>query len=213
MVADLATWLSEAWKDYQDTWAAADQELYDLCRRRGHDTFIDVYTKIAFINRVYAAGISRSIVAVDGADSETQVARGLLDLRADVHASLSRLCALDGIGRDTMGAIVEEHAKLTDALSVHCGNVRPTSFVSKYLHFHCDLVPIYDSRTVEAIGKVLAPYVPRYQRTSGLLRQPATYDPNYYWYAGRFLRLWELAGATTPGLTIKMVDHALWEMG
>jgi hypothetical protein len=75
------------------------------------------------------------------------------------------------------------------------------------------LMPIYDSRAVAAIGKVLASHIPKYQRTAGLLRRPTVYDPNYYWYAGRFLRLWELARETTPDLTIKMLDHALWEMG
>ncbi len=133
MVADLGAWLSEAWSDYQNTWAAADQELYELCRRRGHDTFIDVYTKVAFINRVYAAGITRAVASVDGKDGETLVATAFVELRAEVNASLSRLAASDGINLSTMGAIVEEHAKLTDALASRCGNVRLPSFVSKYL--------------------------------------------------------------------------------
>ncbi|MBU2602473.1 MAG: hypothetical protein KKA32_09940 [Actinobacteria bacterium] len=213
MVANLASWLSDAWTDYQNGWAAADRELYDLCVRRGHDSFIDVYTKVAFINRVYAAGISRSIPTAAGADGETRVAQALVDSRVHVGASLTRLSGLDGINPDALMTIVEEHAKLVDQLALHCGGVRPTSFASKYLHFHCDLVPIFDSRVVEAIGKVMAPHIPRYQPTQQLLPRPPQYEPNYYWYVGRFLRLWELAGEVTPTPTVKMLDHALWQRG
>jgi hypothetical protein len=57
---DLRTRLSKAIKSYEVGWKPVDGELYDLCRRRPrHDDFADVYTKVAMIGRVYAAGIAR----------------------------------------------------------------------------------------------------------------------------------------------------------
>lgn len=58
--------------------------------------------------------------------------------------------------------------------------------------------------------EVLGERVPRFTRTDSLLERPTVYDPNYYWYAGRFFRLWETLGETNPGVTVKMLDHALW---
>ncbi len=124
MVADLGLWLSDAWTDYQKGRAAADRELYDLCLRRGHECFVDVYTKVAFISRVYAAGISRSIPALGDADGETRVAQALVDSHAAVGASLSRLSGLDRISPDALVTIVEEHARLVEELALRCGGVR-----------------------------------------------------------------------------------------
>jgi hypothetical protein len=73
---DLSTRLSKAIKSYEVGWKPIDGELYELCRRRPrHDDFADVYTKVAVIGRVYAAGIARSSKA-DG-DREAAVANGL----------------------------------------------------------------------------------------------------------------------------------------
>ena len=58
---DLAVWIGDAWKDYQETWAMVDEELHDLCHRHGHERFKDVYTKVAMVNRVYMAGITRVV--------------------------------------------------------------------------------------------------------------------------------------------------------
>ena len=58
---DLGAWLDDAWKDYQGTWAMVDEELHDICHRHGHEQFEDVYTKVAMVNRVYMAGITRVV--------------------------------------------------------------------------------------------------------------------------------------------------------
>lgn len=206
----LKHWLLEAWDDYQATWAVVDHELYDLCSRKGHDRFEDVYAKVAIINRVYMAGISRSIAATDDADAELQVSRLLVKDRDEVSAGLQQLQAINNLTAVSMVTIVEVHGAITRRLAGDLGATNLCSFVSKYLHFHCPTVPIYDSRVAEHIVEALGAVVPRGTHTEKLLERPAIFDSSYYWYAGRFLKLWRLLQGSMPGATVKMLDHALW---
>lgn len=59
-----------------------DDELYELCRRRGrHDDFNDVYPKVAIVGRVYMAGVSRAWGGERDPDHdpETETARALIE--------------------------------------------------------------------------------------------------------------------------------------
>ena len=210
---ELSDWLSEAWKDHQGTWAVVDHELYDLCARKGHDRLEDVYAKVAIINRVYAAGIARSVAARGSEDAELLVSRLLVDCRDQLSECLAHLEQVEELTSVSMVAIVAAHGSLTRRLASEIGGVNLCSFLSKYLHFHCPSVPIYDSRVAEHIAGVLGHQVPRGTRTDRLLPRPPIYDPSYYWYTGRFLKLWELVQESTPGATVKMLDHALWRGG
>jgi hypothetical protein len=127
-----------------------------------------------------------------------------------IWSSLRMLNPVSDLNADTMSLIVGVHGMVTQGLSerLHGANLR--SFVSKYLHFHCPFVPIYDSLTAAAITKVLAPYVKQWARPTDILPQPDHVDPTFYWYAARFLQLWEQARQAKPGVTVKMIDHALW---
>ena len=109
-----------------------------------------------------------------------------------------------------MAAIASAHGAITQRLASDLGATNLCSFVSKYLHFHCPIVPIYDSRVAEHIVGVLGEHVPPYTPTTRLLERPAAYDASYYWDAGRFLKLWQLARETVPEATVQMLDHALW---
>ncbi|MBN1461212.1 MAG: hypothetical protein JXA57_16915 [Armatimonadetes bacterium] len=207
---ELAHWLAEAWSDYQGSWAVVDRELYDLCARKGHDRLEDVYAKVAIINRVYMAGITRSVRAVDDADAELRVSRLLVRCADELSAHLAHLREINDLTAETMATVVTAHGSITQRLAADLQATNLCSFVSKYLHFHCPMVPIYDSRVAEHIVEVLGEHVPRSARTERLLDRPRVFHPSYYWYAGRFLRLWQLARESTPEATVKMLDHALW---
>jgi hypothetical protein len=206
----LADWLKDSKDDYEKTWSVVDSELYDLCGRKRHDLLRDVYTKVAIINRVYMAGISRSVAAGVDSDAELRVSRVLADCSDEVSSRLGELERIDDLSRTSMRTIVAAHGSLTKRLGEGLGARSLSSFVSKYLHFHCPIVPIYDSRVVESIGRVLANRVPAHTRTDQLLERPPVFDANYYWYAGRFLVIWQLANEAVPEMTVKLLDHALW---
>ena len=207
---ELPNWLAEAWDDYQSTWAVVDQELYDLCARKSHDHLEDVYAKVAIINRVYMAGITRSVPVTAEVDAKLRVSRLLLGCRDELSTHLTELQGIDDLTAESMAAIVTAHGSITQRLASDLEATNLCSFMSKYLHFHCPVVPIYDSRVAEHIVKILGEEVPRYTPTERLLARPQIYDPNYYWYAGRFLRLWQLIQQQNPEATVKMLDHALW---
>lgn len=205
-----ARWLAEAWDDYRRTWSVVDDELHDLCARKGHERHDDVYAKVAIINRVYNAGISRSVRGTESGDAELRVSQLLADCHGAFSADLDRIRAFDDLTSDSMATIVAAHGAITQSLARGLDATNLCSFVSKYLHFHCPIVPIYDSRVAETVAEILADVVPKGTRTQRLLERPAVYDPSYYWYAGRFLTLWQLARDAAPDATVKMLDHALW---
>ena len=87
---ELALWLDAARADYERGWASVDSELHGLCSRKGNIIFEDVYTKVAVVNRVYIAGISRVVRYEEfRADPEAAVARGLVGVADEVESSLS----------------------------------------------------------------------------------------------------------------------------
>jgi hypothetical protein len=147
----LAGQLQRALEHYRATWQSADAELYGLCQRRwSHHNFADVYTKVAIMGRVYEAGVPRSFQAPG--DSEATVTYGLIE-QADLIEK--RLTALHGrrFDRQTAAEIVELHGGVTRKLAERTGDAWLTSFVSKYLHFHCPIVPLYDSNAAGRIGQ------------------------------------------------------------
>lgn len=93
---DLAARLSQAIKTSEARWKPVDSELYDLCgRRSSQNDFPDVYTKVAVIGRVYAAGVARAWRG-DG-DPETEVTRVLMEQADLIQTGLRRLqeCRFD----------------------------------------------------------------------------------------------------------------------
>lgn len=206
--SDLAASLAWAIENYRATWQPVDSELYDLCNRRpSQGVFADVYAKVAIIGRVYAAGISRT-VRVDG-DPEAAVARGLMEQADLIDETLDTL-ADSQLDRATAGQIIELHARVARGLLPHTGGIWQQSFVSKYLHFHCDRVPVYDSRAEAAIGRsVNWPGVYSARDTIG---RPADWLTSYYNFTTAFVVLYERATSVTPvEPTVKEVDYLLWQ--
>ncbi len=207
---DLAAHLAQAIQSYGASWKPVDGELYALCvRRSSHDDFADVYTKVAMIGRVYEAGVARAWRGTG--DPETQVTQTLIE-----QAYLIRT-GLQGLGsrsfeRQTAAEIVELHGHIARAISHRTKGVFLASFVSKYLHFHCPIVPIYDSNAQAAIGQ----YVD--QTAVGPIRKAMAQLPEwaraYRNFVAAFVVLHERAHAETPlKPTVKELDHLLWQPG
>lgn len=205
---DLAAALSQAIEGYRATWQPVDSELYDLCRRRASQrAFADVYTKVTIIGRVYAAGIPRTVRA-DG-DPEAAVARGIME-QADLIDKTLHALADAQLDRATAGQVIELHARTARGLRPHTGGTWQQSFVSKYLHFHCDLVPVYDSRAEAAIGRFVS--WPAVYGVRNSIGRPADWLTRYYNFATAFVTLYEsAAAAASVHATVKDVDYLLWQ--
>lgn len=205
---DLTARLSQAIRDYEASWKPVDSELYDLCRRRKrHDDFADVYTKVAIIGRVYEAGVARAWRG-EG-DPETEITRVLIEQADLIQSGLQRLEG-DLFERQTAARIVELHGDVTRAISHRSGKRFLASFVSKYLHFHSPIVPIFDSNAQAAIGGFVD------QELVDPIRETLTALPEwaraYRNFVAAFVVLYERAcSETTLTPTVKELDHLLWQ--
>lgn len=200
--------LAQAIKGYETSWKPVDAELYDLCRRRPrHDDFADVYTKVVLIGRVYEAGVARAWRG-EG-DPESIITNVLLENAELIRGSLQRLAGRS-FDRETAAEIVELHGHIARAISRKSGGVFLAAFVSKYLHFHCPIVPIYDSNAQAAIGRYVN------QEIVGQIRKAMTQLPEwaraYRNFLAAFIVLYERACAeTTLNPSVKELDHLLWQ--
>ena len=219
------TALSDAINEYENSWKPVDRELYDLCRRRkSHHDSADVYTKVAVVGRVYAAGIPRAWGRKHDYPPESEIAqirkklpeRGVTDL---LYGNADRIQnGLDGLkghqfGPQVAREIVALHGSVTTAIHARSG-LYLTSFVSKYLHFHSDIVPIYDDRArftiYNRVDRSTATQVTRRSLTG--LR---SWIVEYRSFVARFMVLYEryeraCAEAGKPAPTVKELDHLLW---
>jgi len=207
---DLTARLSQAIDAYNGGWRTVDEELYALCRRRkGPRDFADAYAKVAVIGRVYAAGVARSWRG--GGDAETETAKVLSGAEvAELIQNGLRCIGDHPFDRARAREIVELHGQVTRAISLSSGNVLLTSFVSKYLHFHCPIVPIYDSNAQSAVGT----FVERSQVKG--VRKELVDLPESVWayrnFVAAFVVLHERAYAETNHKpSVKEIDHLLWQ--
>jgi hypothetical protein len=205
---DLECLLQQAAAHYVTTWQAVDTELYNLCRRRpSQRTFADVYTKTAFIGRVYQAGIERAFRGKG--DPQSAVAQSLIEQADLIDRGLAQLNG-QSFDRSAAAPIIELHGRITLGLAAYTGGVRLTSFVSKYLHFHCPIVPIYDSLAAGAIGKYVD-WVDVDKVRAPLMALPDC-AREYRNYVAAFVVLYEQARrGTTLQPRVRDVDYLLWQ--
>jgi len=160
---------------------------------------------VAVIGRVYGAQVVRSFKAAKGKDKELIVARGLVEQADVVTAALTALG--QQFDRQAAAAIVELHTRITRKLADSTNGVWLSSFVSKYLHFHCPLVPIYDSRAASSIGKFAGRRTVAEIRATMITEDSAT---AYRRFVIAFVALRERVWDETPlRPTVKEIDHLL----
>jgi hypothetical protein len=167
----------------------------------------NVYTKVAIIGRVYEAGVPRSFQAPG--DSEATVTYGLIE-QADLIEK--RLTALHGrrFDRQTAAEIVEVHGGVTRKLAERTGDAWLTSFVSKYLHFHCPIVPLYDSNAAGRIGQFVDWQLVASVRDS--LTTLPDWARAYRNFVAAFVVLYERVWAETPlQPSVRDIDYLLWQ--
>ena len=102
--------------------------------------------------------------------------------------------------------ILTVHGLILNLLSgLTIDNQSARSFVSKYLHFHNPIVPIYDS--------VAAGFLPKFISVRGVLIPTAEHaDSTYSEYLYRFARLTESAASQGTTVTVRSLDYyLLWK--
>jgi hypothetical protein len=103
--------------------------------------------------------------------------------------------------------IVEAHGRFCQLLRpVLRGRRSARSFASKYLHFHCPAVPLYDS----VASSRLARHGSR-DEIDRVFERPKDADDSYYGFVLWFWQLYLAARKIRQGITVRLLDlYLLW---
>jgi len=202
---DLTTF-RKAVKRGSRNWATTDAILYRLCREMPkHSDPGKTRAKLLIIGRSYATGIERAIPS-DGKQGSAieQLADHLCRNAKRIDEQLGRLRRLDGSRVEHFRRAVDVHGKIVRILGKIC--VRsPRSFVSKYLHFHFPIVPIYDRYARRAITSA----VPWTEEVNAVFVPPRTADAEYCRFSKRFWVLYQEAQRVKGHIRVKELDRYL----
>lgn len=200
----------KAVNDYLQNWDLIDKTLYSLCQKNyAHDSMNSVKAKLWIIGRTYATGIERKIKS-NGyqGGSLSQLALHLSDNKKDVDGILKELkltCNGLKFTQQKLENIVSLHGRFVDLIKgVTRKNQSSRSFVSKYMHFHCPVVPIYDSFASQTLTKFV-----RWNNNLIVFDKPRIVDEDYLWFVLRFWELYKRASEQVDVERVKYLDYYL----
>jgi len=173
--------------DYIQNWDLLDKALYSLCQKNyAHDSMNSIKAKLWIIGRTYATGIERKINS-NGyqGGSLSQLANHLYENRKIVNSILGELSSISNNYKLTqlkLERIVTLHGRFVDLIKdITRKSQSSRSFVSKYMHFHCPIVPIYDSFASQTLPKFV-----RWNNNLMVFDEPKVVDEDYLWFVLRF---------------------------
>ena len=200
-----------AWAEYQRQWQLMDTYLYRMCQEYPDHAALDVVQmKVLIIARTYMAGLERSANKGDG-QAIQRVAQQIYAQQHEIVPIFATLTMIaEPLSPQTLATIVQLHGAFNRFLTTArqpsgqlllFRNVR--SFASKYLHFHCPAVPIYDSIAANRLDQW-------YQgQPSYKVCDLDDADQYYYWFCMRFWQYYQ--AAPSEGKTVKRLDnYLLW---
>ena len=203
---------------YAGNWGLVDRELRHLCTERciGHGTFAVTFPKVVIIDEAYNAGLARTVRNGDvhGFDAQRSVAMWLSGQgrqTIDMAIASERRAAMTTL--EWLQVCLSGHGAVTKGLSILGAEESwPTSFVSKYLHFHNADYVIYDSVVDERLRTLLAEaWSVKTVRCRVLEPQDClNYSSAYFGYLNRFAFFVEAAKQVRQS-TFKELDHFLWK--
>jgi len=201
-------------KSYKERDEATNVVLYDLCRRwPNHDDIGEINAKLFIIGRTYATGIERGIESPGGqGGSMYRLSTHVLKNRVKLDAILKRLNLVqEPLNARKLLVIVDAHRKLMNLIrpilrksKSKQDSLDPRSFVSKYLHFHCPAVPIFDNNAANCLRRLVP-----WRDVDPLEDAPSGADHSYTRYVTRFLKLYQEAMEAGLNPTVKHLDAYL----
>ena len=197
----------KATDDYRQNWSLTDKTLYSLCQNNfPHDSMGNINAKLWIIGRAYATGIERKIKS-NGyqGDSLSQLAKHIYENKQVVNNIFDKL---QSISKDSsltvqkLEMIISLHGRFVELIKEITREKQSSrSFVSKYMHFHCPIVPIYDSIASQTINKFV-----RWHKSLIVFDKPDVADENYFWFTLRFWKLYGIASEAIDVLKVKDID-------
>ncbi len=205
-----------SWKDYKGSCAdykknyeLLNQILYDLCKKHpNHRDMAAINAKLWIIGRSTASGIERMIKSkgVQGS-SLGQLGDHIYKNQRTVESIFRQLAAItEPLTPEKLKIIITEHGRFVDLLAQKLRkNQSPRSFASKYMHFHCPAVPIYDSYA----SRELFSY--RWNDRYEIFERPAGADETYYYFIIYFWQLYQNFKKSVKTVNVRLLDcYLLW---
>ncbi len=199
---------SKSRTNYSQDWKLTDQILYNLCRESfDHSSLCSINAKLWIIGRTYATGIERKI-PTDGKQggSLTQLAQLLYKKRKKINQIFHKLQNYsEPLILESLRNIVILHGVFTNILKQVARKKHvPRSFASKYMHFHCSSVPIYDTYAVRALKKLVP-----WKNELIISKKSPCIDEEYLWHISRFWNLYQTVSQYSNSAKVKHIDYYL----
>lgn len=213
MIQNWIKWKEEynkAWADYEKLWSFFDETLYDLFKKYPeHDTRKKIVAKVGLLGRAYFSGLERH-----SKKNLSGIADFFFNNRKSIDEVFSKLTVLrEPLNEKKMLEIISLHGIFLEMLKklTRDGNsVR--SFASKYMHFHCNAVPIYDNIAASIIRK--KDWYPLTNKNIRKFPMPRGADKTYYEYCLRFFAMYNDLRESGLDLSVKRLDkYLLWCAG
>ncbi len=202
-------------KDYQDSvadyersgWRLIDDTLYRLCREhRVHDSESSINAKVVLIGLGYTTGIQRKIRTKGTQGSSiSQVVEFFFQHREEIDRWFTDLRKIsEPLDHLKIRKILMLHGLLVNRLAQRTiQNQSVRSFVSKYMHFHNPVVPMYD----DVAATFLQGLVPLRMIRNSVIRRVTCADSEYADYVRRFAALYFASQGLS--VTVRSLDYYL----
>jgi hypothetical protein len=194
---------------HRQAWGAVDEVLYGLCREYPfHHLLRGINAKVILIGRSFATGVERHISS-DGTQGSSigKLAEHLHAAHTEVDETIERLATLrEPLNPEKLQVIVGEHGRFCRLISKIAREENAlASFASKYLHFHCPVVPIYDSWVCKQAWRM------RQKAGLRVFDAPAEAHDGYYWYTLCFWQLYSQVRGAIPDVNVRLAEaYLLW---
>ena len=197
--------------DYLKNWELQNKILYDLCKKHPHHSdYQTINAKLWLIGRTYATGIERMILSHgEQGSSLSQLSRHMHKNRKTLESIFKKLSSIkEPLNPEKLKVIVNEHGRFVEIFSQRLRKNRSArSFASKYLHFHCPAVPLYDKFAAQELRKMF-----RWNDDFEIFNKPATADEDYYYFIMRFWQLYQQMRDLGKKVNVRFIDcYLLWK--
>jgi hypothetical protein len=144
----------------------------------------------------------------DQGSSLDQLSSYIYKHRAEVDAIFDQVTSIrEPLTPEKLKAIVIAHGRFTELLANKVRKNRSArSFVSKYMHFHNRVVPIYDSYASGEISRIC-----RWSDEFKVFKEPQKADEEYYYFILLFWQLYRKFKESVKYVNVRLVDcYLLW---
>jgi hypothetical protein len=154
-------WKSSDGKDYRDAqkergklYSRIDRILYEMCKKwPEHSNLGEIQAKVTIIGRTYATGIERKGNRDKKKGLLETVSKILYKKRRIIDRNIRLPRRYKRLTQNAQIQILASHGRIASILKNGTkSKINFRSFVSKYLHFHAPIVPIFDSRAVKMMN-------------------------------------------------------------